>query len=93
MAVRDSLVDEVMDGIRDYGTMAAMISGGNPIVIMMMAEWMSVLMSKLVQWGTITEDERLRLQALLQAETRANKERQAKQQENGERDLLAEMGI
>lgn len=93
MAVRDSRVDDVMDGIRDYGTMAAMISGGNPIVIMMMAEWMSVLMSKLVQWGTLTEDEQQQVQQKLQAETRANEKHAARQQENGERDLLAEMGI
>lgn len=95
----NSRVEEVMQGIEAYGEMGAIVNqlaGGHPLVAMVMANWLSIWLNKLVDWEVLSEEERTTVMmrvASITAERRAAIKARADKGDDGPGGLLYQMGI
>lgn len=68
MLINQDKVDDIKEGIDSYTSMAAIVSQGNPIVIAIMADWLTTLTRALVEWDAMTEEEHSVLMLMLARE-------------------------
>lgn len=68
MLIRQDKVNDIKEGIDAYTSIAAMVSQGNPVIVAVMADWLTTLTRALVEWGAMTEEEHDVLIAMLARE-------------------------
>lgn len=66
--IRQERVQDIKDGIDAYTSMAAIMTDGNPILVTIMADWLTTLVRSLVEWDAMTKEENDLLFALLASE-------------------------
>lgn len=73
-----SKVEDVLAGVESFGSLMATcmaLAGGNPAIAFMGAQYMHTLLSHLVKWGAITEDELAQVMAGMRRMTAERKEK------------------
>lgn len=62
-------IDDVLNGIRSYASLSALVTEGHPFKTMAMAEYMATLMHKLIEWGVLTREQMDQVHNQIKVET------------------------